>query len=810
VPGNVHSALARAGRIPPPFYHLNLEACQWIEDREWWYRRSFEYVASEAFDERQTLVFDGLDTLCTIYLNGELLGRHENMFVEARFDVSGRLRPGRNVVALRFDPILLSLGASEVPGQWTRRAPARALVRKAQYHFGWDWGPRVLTVGPWRGVRLETTRVARIAGVYFRTRFITAERDRAEAAVEVEIEWLKGGGAEAAKTYAGMEIEIELARGAQYQHVLVGVYGDGRASAALSIPFPDLWWTHDLGVPALYDLEATLRQHDRALDSYRGRVGLRTISWDQSPDPDEPGTRFFAPVLNGVRIFARGANWIPADSFLSEVDEARYREWLELAAEADMNMLRVWGGGIYEHPALYDLCDEMGILVWQDFLYACALYPDGDPAFCAEAEREARSAVRRLRNHASLALWCGNNENDWLDDLRNWADPGRDFPGKRLYHEVLPRVIAELDPGRFYWPSSPYGGNDHNDASEGDRHNWQVWHGSVYPRVFGQRPEVSFTPQGVSYRHYAEDAGRFISEFGIHAAPVLETLRRNVPDDQLTLGREGLLYRNKDEPKDKGKHLMQAHTGQPNSLEQYIDFSMITQAEGLKLGIEHYRRRKPHCSGTLVWQLNDCWPGISWSLVDYYRFPKAGYFYVRRAYAPVSASFKPVADGFELWVVNDTLKSYEDQLTLGQGRFIGEVLYEETLDVSIPPNSARRVTRIHRETISNLPSETYLYVHSARRGFPSNRLFLMEIKDLRRPTPDFAVEKRSISDREIEVELSSDQFVYFVKLECPIDGTRYSDNYLDLFPGSPVVVRVWNALGRAIRADDIAVSTLAV
>jgi beta-mannosidase len=210
----------------------------------------------------------------------------------------------------------------------------------------------------------------------------------------------------------------------------------------------------------------------------------------------------------------------------------------------------------------------------------------------------------------------------------------------------------------------------------------------------------------------------------------------------------------------------------------------------------------------LVWQLNDCWPGISWSLVDYYRFPKAGYFYVKRAYAPVSASFKPVADGVELWVVNDTLESYEDDLTWGQRRFTGEMLCEETLHISIPPNSARRVTRIHRERILNLPSDTYLYVHSARRSFPSNRLFLMEVKDLRRPTPGFAVDKRSISDREIEVELSSDQFVYFVKLECPLDGTRYSDNYLDLFPGSTVVVRVWNALRRAIAPGDISVSSL--
>jgi beta-mannosidase len=815
VPGNVHTALVEAGQIEPPFYHLNIEACQWIEEREWWYRTVCEPEADDAAHARHWLVFDGLDTLCTTYLNGEELGRHENMFIQARYDVTGNLQRGRNLIALRFDPISAHVGERRVTGQWTKRAPERAWVRKAQYHFGWDWGPRLLTAGPWRGVRLETFHRGRIAGVFFWTHFIAADGDRAEAAVEVEIEgWNDspmGGGATselAANPYLGLEVEISLTRGLQRQQVVTDIHDHGRASAALSIPSPDLWWTHDLGTPALYDLEVILRSSDQVLDTHREQVGLRTITWDQSPDPGEPGTRFFTPVLNGLRIFAKGANWIPADSFLPEVDEARCRDLLDLAAEAHMNMLRVWGGGVYEAEFFYRLCDELGILVWQDFMYACARYPDYEPSFFAEAEREARAAVGRLRNHACIAVWCGNNENDWLDDLRGWQEPGRDFPGQRIGHELLPRVLAEMDTTRFYWPSSPYGGNDHNDAAEGDRHNWQVWHGSVYPRRFGQKPEERFTAEGVSYRHYAEDLARFVSEFGMHASPVMETLRRNIPEDMLYAGSEALLYRNKDNPKDKGNHLMRAHTGLPANLDQYVDFSMIAQAEGLKFGVEHYRRRKPHCSGTLLWQLNDCWPGLSWSILDYYRFPKAGYFYVKRAFAPVIATFKPVKEGFDLWIVNDTLAEYDDDLRWGHGRFDGQSLYEEGLPISVPPNSAQLVKRIGRVDLWASPPTDYLYVHSGHAGFPSNRSFLAEIKDLRRPAPRFLAEKRAVSEQEVEVQFSSDQFVYYVKMECPVDGIRYSDNYFDLFPASRVAARVRSVSGRPITPDDITIAGL--
>ena len=815
VPGNVHTSLAQAGRIDPPFYNKNIEACRWVEDREWWYRGEFDHSEEIEAGTRQWLVFDGLDTLCSLFLNGEALGRHENMFVPVEFDATGKLRNGSNTIALRFDPVMPSLREKSVAGQWTRRAPERALIRKAQYHFGWDWGPRLLTSGPWRGVRIETSRQGRIAGVYFQTHLLASSLDLAEASVDVVVQGWAGRLSEinqsdrsSSRPIGGIQVEVKLSHQGQCVQSFSEVCTNGRASLGLSIPYPELWWSNGLGMPALYDLEVVLHCDDQILDTYHERVGLRILTWDQSSDPDEPGTFFFSPVLNGVRIFAKGANWIPADIFLSEVDERRHREFLELAAAAHMNMVRVWGGGVFENDDFYRLCDELGILVWQDFMYACAVYPDNDTEFWASSEKEASSAIRRLRNHPSLALWCGNNEVAWLDDQRVWWQPRRDYPGKRLFHELFPSLVKELDPGRTYWPSSPYGGNDHNDAALGDRHNWQVWHGSVYPRRFGQKPEDCFTPEGVSYLHYAADFGRFISEFGIQSSPVVETLNRCLPVDERHLGSEGMSYRVKDDPKDKGIRYLLPQTGKPVDLNQYIDFSMIAQAEGLKFGIEHYRRRMPHCSGTLVWQLNDCWPGISWSLVDYYGFAKAAYYTIKRAYSPIIASFKPIPEGYELWVTNDTLERFEDDITWGLEHFNGSRMVEEKRRIGLGPNSSQIVAKIPWPELRQSPQTSYLFVHSGHQGFSSNRTFLREIKDLQRKTPQIQVTKQSISDHEIEVRLQSKQFVYFVKIECPMDGNRYSDNYLDLFPGKPAVLQVVNSNNRPITPDDLHVTAL--
>jgi beta-mannosidase len=812
VPGDTHTTLTEIGRLAPPFYNMNTETCQWVEHQEWWYRTPFEALPDEDDSHyKYHLTFDGLDTLATIYLNGAEVGRHQNMFIPVTLDVTEYLRPGEhNTLAVCFEPVAQVTGdrnlpparseavtaGREIEHQWGRN-PERVSVRKAQYQFGWDWAPRLVSAGVWQGVTLRRHKHARLTGVFFKTTTIGPQVAEATVAVEAE-RWAD---------VPDLTAWITLCRGEQRltdQVLLI----NGRAEMPFTIPEPDLWWTHDLGEPSLYTLEVDLRAGDEILDVQRERVGIRTVQINQTLDSDEPDSRFFTFVLNGVKVFAKGANWIPADAFVAQVEEARYRDLLQLAVDANMTMLRVWGGGIYEKDIFYRLCDELGILIWQDFMFACALYPD-DVAFMAEVEREAQAVVRRLRNHPCVALWCGNNENDWIDEMHNWQRPGRDFSGRRICHKLLPRIVEQLDGTRFYWPSSPYGGNDYNSAEEGDRHNWQVWHGAILPRRSGEEPSHDISPAGVSYRHYAEDPARFISEFGMHAAPVFETLRRNVPAAALRLGSPELLFRNKDEPKDKGDLLMQAHTGLPSSLQEYLDLSQICQAEGLKFGIEHYRRRKFHCSGTLFWQFNDCWPGLSWSVLDYYLFPKAGYFYARRAYASILASFKEEADGVSLWITNDTLEDFRDRVTVFLEDFSGRRLYEKVVAVRVPVNASLKIKHFPLDELgSENPRREVLAVRSDSGRFFDNRHFLLEIKDLDLPEPDLRVEIAAGSDGTSRVTVATDVYAYFVKLIVPIDGTRFSDNYFDLFAGQERVIEVWNEAGRPLDEDAIAVSCL--
>lgn len=782
VPGDVHRALIAAGRIPDPFYDRNELECAWVEDREWWYRLRFDGPSEPLEpDERLKLIFHGLDTFVTIWLNGQELGRHQNMFREAVFDVTGQVHIGQpNTLALCFDRPLDHVDTTDEFLSWGRN-PERVFMRKAQFGFGWDWGPRLPTIGIWRPVELRREHCVAIQGVHLYTVELDRTADQALVAVQIQLERFA--------TDQPLTVHVQLGATIERTHTLSG--DQNSAKIYLQVDHPRLWWTHDLGEPALYDLQVTVHQDGIELARHQSQVGIRTIKLDQSPDPDEPGARFFRFVLNGVPIFAKGADWIPADSFVGAIPPERYERLLAAARDANMNMLRVWGGGIYEHDAFYEWCDRLGLLVWQDFMFACADYPEHDPTFVAEVEAEARYQVQRLRNHPCLALWCGNNENQWIHDMIVWNKPGDPVPGALYYDRILPQAVAELDGQTPYWPGSPYGGNDHNSMEDGDRHNWQVWHGGK-PRRFGEEPQTDHSPEGVSFKHYAEDMGRFISEFGMHAAPVYETLRRNIPADQLYHHSPSMDHHNKDNPKNKGDNLMQAVTGLPTNLDEYIDLSMIAQAEGLKFGIEHFRRRKPHCSGTLFWQLNDCWPVLSWSVLDYYGFGKAGYFYAKRAYAPVLASFKALADGgVELWITNDTLTQVEDTITVRLGTFEGGTLWEESKSIRVAPNSSQAVWRWEADQAAAAP-DRYLAVTSAGDVFPFNRHFFVPIKDLRRTPTSPEVNIASVNEHELHVNVRASTYAYFVHVIVPHEATQFSDNYFDLQTGDSRTVVVTN------------------
>jgi len=788
VPGDVHRALTAAGRIPDPFYDRNEPTCAWMEEREWWYRLRFQGPAKPlAADERLRLVCEGLDTFATLWLNGQEIGRHGNMFREAAFDVTALVRPGQaNTLALCFDRPRDHASVPEELALWGHNALDRVAIRKAQFGYGWDWGPRLPTVGIWRPVWLRRERRAALAGVHAYTLEIDRAQDVALVAVRVE--------AEAFATTGALTAHVNLAApdGSAVRQAapLRGDRCRPTAVAYLTVPHPQLWWTHDLGTPALYRLDVELHEEGQTLATRSAQVGIRTIALDQSPDPDEPGTRFFRFVLNGVPIFAKGADWIPADSFVGAIPPERYAMLLGAARDANMNMLRVWGGGIYEHDVFYDLCDRLGLLVWQDFMFACAMYPE-DPAFAKEVRAEAEYQVRRLRNHPCLALWCGNNENQWIHSQVFWDRADYHVPGSLYYDHILPEMVAELDGHVPYWPGSPYGGSDYNAVEDGDTHNWHVWHG-LMPRRFGEPYQHINTPENVSYVHYADDMGRFISEFGMHAAPVLETLRRVIPPDQWYHHSPSMDHHNKDNPKNKGDNLMLATTGLPRDPEEYIDLSMLAQAEGLKFGIEHFRRRKPHCSGTLFWQLNDCWPVLSWSVIDYYGFGKAGYYYARRAYAPVLASFKPLADGgLELWLTNDTLAEVAGAVTVRLATFAGELLWQGEREVRVGANESRPVWRWQASEMPGGP-DRYALVRSRAGLFPANRHFFVMPKDLVRTTPSLDVRIEQASAHGLRLRLRAPAYAYFVHLFVADEATRYSDNYFDLEANEEGVVTIRN------------------
>jgi beta-mannosidase len=789
-PGDIYLALHAAGRAPHPFEGMNEATCAWIPDREWWWRASFE-APDVAPGERLKLTFLGLDTLATVWLNGEVIGRSETMFVPARFDITARVRTeGPNVIAVRFTPTSILAVDPDMPEWASMTTPMsvtkRNLVRKAQFGWGWDWGPTLPTVGLWRAVTLEVQTIASLETVRFATLSLSEARDRAQVVVDLEVD------AFAERGELQADIVLAAPSGVVVAQTRVTV-ADGFATAEFELTHPELWWIPDLGAPALYDLDVALKAGDEVVDRRSQKVGVRTIALDQSPDPDEPDASFFRFVLNGVPIFARGVCWIPASSFVAAVDEDHYRRLLEPAVRANMNMIRIWGGGVYEHDAFYDLCDQLGLLVWQDFMFACAPYPEHNPAFVSSVTEEVRYQIRRLRNHPAMALWCGNNENQMIQDMVNHLTRS-DAPlaGALYYDQIMPAQVAVLDPTTPYWPGSPSGGPRANSMLAGDVHDWTVWHGmQPIPRdkAVGK---FSREPDAIAYTRYAEDMARFVSEYGIQASPVMETLKRALSPDERVLGSPAMLHRIKDRPKDKMNGMMLPVTGLPATLDDYVDFTQITQAEGLKFAIEHFRRRKPHCSGSLIWQWNDCWPGVSWSLIDYYGFGKAGLYYVARAYAPVMASFKPDGDdGLELWIVNDTLSPAQGACEIELSDFTGDVAFGVSVALDVGPNQSARVWRSQGPVVGR--SDQVLTVKSAAGLFPDNRHLFVAIKDLDRSTlQPLNVEIEQRGDHELAVHLTAPAWTYFVHLLVADEHTIFSDNYFDLRAGELRTVTVRN------------------
>jgi len=762
VPGVVHWDLERAKIIADPFKGANEDTVQWVALQNWTYSLSFRASPRMVESPHADLVFEGLDTVAEIALNGEPLGRTDNMFVAHRFDVKRRLESGENVLAVKFlspieEGLRLHRELNEVRLYEGEDNP-RAYLRKAQYSFGWDWGPKVATSGIWRDAYVETWGAGRIESVFWRT----VEAGPKSATVEVTVDaagsprcsaeaWLEAG---------GKRIAVELEKQARN--------GGTRFTGAATIRRALLWWPAGQGPQNLYTAGVTLSSGGRKIDSRTDEIGIRTVNLKRQED--EEGESFIIEV-NGREIFSKGANWIPADSYLPRVTTKDYDQWVRLAAEANMNMLRVWGGGIYEPQAFYCACDRYGIMVWQDFPFACAMYPENKP-FLRNVENEARLAVKALRNHPSIVLWCGNNENHWA--ARSWW-PDDPFGGKTIYNKLLPKVLSRLDPSRPYWPGSPFGGKDPNSPHKGDRHSWDVW------------------SNWRDYRHYLQDNGRFISEFGFQGCPPMETVEEFGPLRELHP--QHPLFERHNKQVEGPERLVRFLAGTfrvPPELNRFVYLTQLVQAEAIKTGVLYWRSRMMKTAGALYWQLNDCWPVISWASVDYKRRPKALYYYTRRFFAPLAVRVAPSPQGIAAHVINDSPETVGGEVALQALSFDGAEAGCVREDITCGPRSVTQIGPFKAETLNIAdPSRQFLAVTFKTADGRSivDTAFLARPKQLHLGDPGLEWQVQG-ENGGLTVTLSTKGFAYGVCLRLPGTDARFSDNFLTMLPGATATVEI--------------------
>lgn len=750
VPGCVHTDLLAADLIDDPYVGTNENNVQWIGRSDWRYACSFEAEDALFGHDRIDLVCEGLDTVATVELNGTTLGTTENMHHPHRFDIRSALTSGTNRLVVTF--------ASAVEYAEARRDERGMLphvnphpynfIRKMACNFGWDWGPILVTAGIWKPIGIQAWDRARVQAV--RPLIETATADEARVAVHVDVEEARTSASPVAaylrlRDRDGTVVAEAVAEGGGNE----APKGKCTASAELRVADPERWWPVGHGDQPLYTLDVTLRRDGETgpvLDRASTRVGLRTVALHT--DPDDTGSAFTIAV-NGKPIFCRGANWIPDDALVTRIDRMQYRERLEQAVNANMNMLRVWGGGLYETDAFYDLCDEMGILVWQDFLFACAFYSEDD-AFRTLVEQEARYNVARLSSHPSLAVWNGNNECIWFDAKRDeldddaWREVDADRPwGLGYYLSLLPDVVDEVDPSRPYYPGSPYSGSMEihpNDDRHGCTHVWEAWFGTDYTRHRAHVP-------------------RFASEFGHQAPPTIATLERAVPRDQWAPDAPVLLHHQKSPSGHvRLKDLLGRHFRTPDgeaadeafNAENFTDWHFLTQlnqARALDTGIRWYRSRHPICQGTLYWQLNDCWPVLSWSAIDGEGRPKLLWYATRRFYADRLLTIEPDAptpdaDGLALHAVNDADRPWADEVTLTRVGFDGHVHERHTTSFNVPPRCSTTLAAVPFE-----PDDPSAECLVAEAGEKRTFWFFERDKHLRYPEPGFDTRLARDGDR---------------------------------------------------------------
>lgn len=782
VPGTVHQDLINHNLLPNPFWGLNEEKIQWVENYDWEYRTSFILTDKDLAHSGAMLFLEGLDTYADVYLNGTLLFKADNMFVGYKEEVRNILREGENLLYIYFhSPI------NHVIPQWAARGfdyPAdndhhsqklSVFTRKAPYSYGWDWGIRMVTSGVWRPISLTLYDIARIDDMYVEQREISKES--ADLNLNLEINSLVD--------VEDVRLELLYGIGTNLEILIQNLdlkKGLNKKQIPINIVNPELWMPNGWGDPNLYDFGINLSNPDGDVFATKQvRTGLRTIRLIH--EEDQNGRSFFFEV-NGEPMFAKGANYIPDDALLPNISVDRYQNLFRDIKDANMNMIRIWGGGTYENDVFYQLADENGILIWQDFMFACTTYPH-DSLFLKKVKEEATYNIKRLRNYASVALWCGNNE--ILEGIKYWGWDKRFSPAvysdmkegyEILFNQLLPEVVSDLDPLRSYVHSSPYSANWGRPESwkYGDSHNWGIW--------YGRKPFESLDTE----------LSRFMSEFGFQSFPEMKTISTFAEPKDYQLESDVM---NGHQKSSVGNELVEAsmkrYYNVPERFEDFVYVGLVLQGQGMKHGFEAHRRNKPYCMGTLYWQLNDSWPVVSWSSIDYYGNWKAMHYQAKRAFAPLALNTIQEGENVNVYLLSDELRDYEN-LVLDYEiiDFHGKKLKKGSFhNLSVKSNSSTQlVSKNLTEWLSGLDKNKVflnLKLKQKKGILVEDHYFFDVTKNLELPEAKVTTQIKKTTEG-IELTLKSKTLAKDVFIEIPIQGVRFTDNFFDLLPGEKKIV----------------------
>ncbi len=776
IPGCVHLDLLAADAIEDPFYRDNELSVQWISETDWLYSRTFSLDDTILMHNRLLLRCEGLDTLATITINGQQVATTDNMFRTWEFDVKQYVHSGENIIEIAFQAPLPYVRNKEVTvaplyawGVGQHKSNGGGWLRKQPSNFGWDWGPMLTTCGIWRTISLLAINNARLQDVHI------LQDHQADGGVSLDIQ-------ASVEQFSSADMSLHFEVRYEEQTVIQErvPYQAGQ-HIHLNIPNPHLWWPHGMGNQPLYEVVVQLFDQDGTMiDIQRKRIGLRTLRLVCQTDEWGESFEFSA---NGIPFFAKGANWIPADTFVTRLTEADYRRLIEAARDVHMNMLRVWGGGIYEPDIFYDVCDELGICVWQDFMFACSTYPTYDADFMNSVKAEAQDTIRRIRHHASLALWCGNNEleqglvaNEWTATTMSWADY------ELLFDDLLKQLVNELAPQTDYWPGSPHSPHvnraDFGNPDYGDAHNWQVWH--------GRQP----------FEFYRTSQHRFVSEFGFQSFPEPQTVEaytlpqdRNITSFIMEHHQRSLIGNS------TIVHYMTDWFRLPTSFDMMLWLSQILQGLAIKYAVEHWRRNMPRTMGALFWQINDCWPVASWSSIDFFGRWKALHYMARRFFAPLLISgVEDIERGtVNVYVSSDAGNDQPAQIIWKLTRLDGTIVSEGNTDLTVMGRKSVCVQTLDFKREIEIEGKRnlllWLSLCLADKVVSSNLVTFARPKHLELPNPGLKADVRR-DEQNFKVTVTAERPSLYTWLTLSELDANFSDNFVHLLPGQALEITI--------------------